>query len=189
MVTFLRIVALLSLLNTQARAARADVARVFDSQELVLLIKRLVGWYTRLADGLNIVTFARRRNEAVTAAVVGSEAARDSCGGMQRSLDHAMYVSTCLLVLRTCHERPVTHTTLLQRPCPPSWNDSILLLRKMLDAALDKRPKQPVFADTIGAEIDTATQVRVEAPASPPHQPAVGQEERRDTSLTLPHST
>ncbi len=61
----------------------------------------------------------------------------------------------------------------------PSWNDSIVLLCKMLDAALNKRPKQPVFADTIEAEIDTATQVRrgSRVTARYAHQPAVGRGE------------
>ncbi len=39
----------------------------------------------------------------------------------------------------------------------------------MLDAVLNKRPKQPVFADTIEAEeIEMVTQVCTEASASPP---------------------
>ncbi|SRR6266702_14089 len=62
----------------------------------------------------------------------------------------------------------------------------------MLDATLNKRPKQLVFADTIEAEkIEMATQVRAEASVSLPGTPISAQwaKGKVDSSLSFPHST
>ena len=54
------------------RVTRA-AARVFGPQEWALLVKRLAGWRAGLAGVLEVVADARRRNEAVTVAVVPAE--------------------------------------------------------------------------------------------------------------------
>lgn len=50
------------------RVTRA-AARAFGPQEWALLVKRLAGWRAGLAGVLDVIAGARRRNEAVTAAV------------------------------------------------------------------------------------------------------------------------
>jgi translation initiation factor 3 subunit M len=47
-------------------------ARVFGPQEWGLLVKRLAGWRAGIAGVLDVVAGARRRNDAVTATVVGA---------------------------------------------------------------------------------------------------------------------
>lgn len=61
------------------RVTRA-VARVFGQQEWALLVKRLAGWRAGLADVLDVVAAARRRNEAVAAAVAPTEKQSETPG-------------------------------------------------------------------------------------------------------------
>ena len=61
------------------RVTRA-VARVFGQQEWALLVKRLAGWRAGLADVLDVVAAARRRNEAVAATVAPTEKQSETPG-------------------------------------------------------------------------------------------------------------
>ena len=54
------------------RVTRAT-ARVFGPQEWALLVKRLAGWRAGIADVLDVVATARRRNDSVAAVVAPVE--------------------------------------------------------------------------------------------------------------------
>jgi translation initiation factor 3 subunit M len=61
------------------RVTRAT-ARVFGPQEWALLVKRLAGWRAGLADVLDVVAAARRRNESVAAVVAPGEKPSETPG-------------------------------------------------------------------------------------------------------------
>jgi translation initiation factor 3 subunit M len=55
-------------------------ARVFGPQEWALLVKRLAGWRAGIADVLDVVATARRRNDAVAAVVAPGEKQSETPG-------------------------------------------------------------------------------------------------------------
>jgi translation initiation factor 3 subunit M len=61
------------------RVSRAT-ARVFGPQEWALLVKRLAGWRAGIADVLDVVATARRRNDAVAAVVAPGEKQSETPG-------------------------------------------------------------------------------------------------------------
>lgn len=61
------------------RVSRAT-ARVFGQQEWALLVKRLAGWRAGIADVLDVVATARRRNDAVAAVVAPGEKQSETPG-------------------------------------------------------------------------------------------------------------